>query len=145
MIIAIGLCTHQLHAQTDVTRTIWTITQTFAVENPCTEEIVDLTVIMTIESHTVTNKNGTRMYTKQKHVWDGIGRTSGLRYHGIYSGSGHRHDLNNGGSTVHSKSNIVLVSKGSSANWHLKYITHETVNANGAPTASVDINNSICK
>ena len=106
----------------------------------CTGELVELTGIIHLVSHTQQDGSVIGHFNYQNVT--GIGLTSGIRYH--VSAVDHFHLSASIQSSVHSVRNFHLISEGSSDNLLVQGLYIINVNANGEVTVEVDDLSMVC-
>ena len=104
--------------------------------NTCTGELVTTTGCYEGNIHTVINGNRANVSIHVQGSLDGVG-ASGSEYNVQVNGSQHENiSLVNGQGSTNAVVSVDFISKGSSANLHLKETLHITVNANGVVTVT---------
>jgi hypothetical protein len=104
--------------------------------NPCTGEIVTTTGCIIGNIHTVINGNRASVTIHAEGNMNGVG-SSGSEYNVHANSEQHENiSLVNGQGTGSAIVSIDFISKGSSANLHLRRVLHITVNANGDVTVT---------
>ena len=114
----------------------------FTITNPCgpAGEVIDVTGRTHIGSQFTVNDNGIELHSVQNaEGLHGIGETTGLRYEFILvEHSGFRQEAD-AASNDASMETFKVVSQGSTDNFVAFTNMHVTLNANGEPTAEVDV------